>query len=142
VRDQEHPAREGSQVLLEPRARLEVEVVGRLVEQQDVGPLEDGPAQGDAHLPARGKLSAAAVEVAPREPEAGQHPFYLLGAPVVTRRIEALCDRGVPGQQARGHVLLGSRPGQALLYGAQFLHQRVVVRERGLGLPAQRATRG
>ena len=48
--------------LLEPVARLEVEVVGRLVEQEDVRPAQQQLGQRDAHLPAAGELAGVAVE--------------------------------------------------------------------------------
>ena len=44
------------QVLLEPGDRLGVEVVGRLVEQQQVGRGEQQPAQGDAAPLAAGEV--------------------------------------------------------------------------------------
>jgi hypothetical protein len=48
VRDGDHGARVLLEEALEPRHRLRVEVVGGLVEQQQVGALEQQPAQRDA----------------------------------------------------------------------------------------------
>ena len=52
VRDEDHGVRVRAQVLLEPVAGVEVEMVGGLVEQQQVGPAEQQLGQRDAHLPA------------------------------------------------------------------------------------------
>lgn len=50
------------QVLLEPLDVLHVQVVGRLVEQQNVGVLEDSTAQGELHLPATGQRGDETVD--------------------------------------------------------------------------------
>ena len=50
-----------AQVLLEPRHRLGVEVVGRLVEQQQVGLAQQQPAQRDAAALAAGQLGDVRV---------------------------------------------------------------------------------
>jgi hypothetical protein len=52
VRDQNHRVRIRVQVLLEPVAGLEVEVIGRLVEQQQVRLAEQQLGERDPHLPA------------------------------------------------------------------------------------------
>lgn len=51
VRDDDGSARGVNKVLLEPLNILDVQVVGRLIEQQDIGSLEDSTAQGKLHLP-------------------------------------------------------------------------------------------
>lgn len=51
MRDDDGSARRVLQVLLEPLDVLHIQVVGRLVEQQDIGVLEDSTAQGELHLP-------------------------------------------------------------------------------------------
>ena len=60
----------GAQVLLKPLARLQVEVVGGLVEEQQVGPLQQQLGQRDAHLPAGGKGGRVLVVLLRSEPEA------------------------------------------------------------------------
>jgi hypothetical protein len=62
VRDDDDRALVARERLLEPRDRLDVEVVGRLVEQQDVGVLEQRAAQRDAATLASRQL--AHVDVA------------------------------------------------------------------------------
>ena len=55
VGDGDDGARVVAEEALEPRDRLGVEVVGRLVEQQQVGPLQQQAAQGDAPALAAGE---------------------------------------------------------------------------------------
>ena len=47
--------------LFEPDQALKIEMVARLVEQHCVGPHQQDPRQGNAHLPAAGKLADIAV---------------------------------------------------------------------------------
>ena len=58
VRDEDDRVRIGAEILLEPVARLEIEVVGRLVEQQQVRTAEQQLGERDAHLPAAGERLA------------------------------------------------------------------------------------
>ena len=60
----------GVEILLEPVTGLEIEVVGRFVEQQQVGLIEQQLGEGDAHLPAAGKRFGRALEVGRLEAEA------------------------------------------------------------------------
>ena len=63
VRDEDDGVRVGVQVLLEPVARLEIEVVRRLVEQQQVRLAEQQLGERDAHLPAAGERLGRPLEV-------------------------------------------------------------------------------
>ena len=63
------------EVLLDPHLRVDVEVVGRLVEQQNFGLLEEELRHRDAHLPTAGKLRAVAGEIGILEAEALEHRF-------------------------------------------------------------------
>ena len=58
--------------LLQPLDRLDVEVVRRLVQQEDVGTLQQEFGQLDAHAPSAGEFARGAVEVLPREAQAHQ----------------------------------------------------------------------
>ena len=64
MRDEDDGVRIGVQVLLEPVARLEIEMVGRLVEQQQVRLAEQQLGQRDPHLPAAGERLGRPLEVA------------------------------------------------------------------------------
>ena len=60
VADDEHGVRVAREEALEPDRALEVEVVGRLVEQQHVGPREEHRGQRHPHPPAAGEVGAGA----------------------------------------------------------------------------------
>ncbi len=72
VRDEDVSVGIGAQIVLEPVAGFEVEMVRRLVEQKQAGLLQQQFGEGDAHLPSAGKLFSPATPVFFREPEAGE----------------------------------------------------------------------
>ncbi len=80
VRDQDHGALEGEQRVLERLAALEVEMVGRLVEDQDVGAGGDEDRQRQAPLLAAGDVGQALVDVGPAEEEVAEQVADLLAA--------------------------------------------------------------
>ena len=61
VRDQDEGVGIIFQILLQPVARFEIEVVGGLIEQQQIGLDQQELGQPDAHLPAAGKLLGGTV---------------------------------------------------------------------------------
>jgi len=63
VRNDEDRARITLEIFLEPEQRLEVEVVGRLVQQQQIRLLRQQPRQVRPHHPAAAHLARRAVEV-------------------------------------------------------------------------------
>ena len=70
-RDEQRPA-PPAEVLLEPFERVEVEVVGRLVEQQQVRIGDDQPGQRRARLLAAGQRGRRLGPLVAGEAEAGQ----------------------------------------------------------------------
>ena len=60
VRDENDRVGIGAEIFLEPVAGFEIEVIGRLVEQQQVRASEQELGQRDTHLPAAGERFAAA----------------------------------------------------------------------------------
>jgi hypothetical protein len=102
VADDDHHAGPGGDGVVEPAARVQVEVVGRLVEQQDVRAAQeqrgqrgqDGLAAGQALDPV---VQAEAGQPEPVQPGAGP----LLDVPVVPDRGEGLLPRlaGLDGVQ-------------------------------------------
>ena len=74
VRDEDDRVRVRVQVLLEPVARFEVQMVGRLVEQQQVRLAEQQLGERDPHLPAAGERLGRPLEVLGLEPEAAAAP--------------------------------------------------------------------
>jgi hypothetical protein len=73
VRGHQKRAGVGLEELLEPDDRLDVEVVGRLIHQQHVGPAEQHPRQRDAHFPAARELPNVAIDLVILEAEAVQN---------------------------------------------------------------------
>ena len=72
VADHDHGARIARQMVVEPERAFEVEIVGRLVEQQQVGLGEQHRGERDAHAPAAGELRAGALLRRRVEAEAGE----------------------------------------------------------------------
>ena len=98
VRDEDDGVRVVVEVLLEPVARLEVEVVGRLVEQQQVGAREQQLGERDAHLPAARERLGRAVEVVRREAEAVEDRRQLQVDAVAVVEPEAILQVAVAGE--------------------------------------------
>ena len=73
VRDQHEGERIIGQVLLQPVARFQIQVIGRLVEQQQVRLFEQQLGQRDAHLPAARKFFGAPVPFRVRKPKPREH---------------------------------------------------------------------
>ena len=70
--DHDHGVRIARDVLLEPERAFEIEIVGRLVEQQEIGLGEQRRRERDAHAPAAGEFGAGALLLGMREAEAGE----------------------------------------------------------------------
>ncbi|PTC33665.1 large tegument protein [Pseudomonas paraeruginosa] len=72
VGDQHEGARIALEPVLQPEDRVEVEVVGRLVEQQQVGRAHQRLRQVQAHPPATGEVADAALHLLAAEAQAGE----------------------------------------------------------------------
>ena len=103
VAHQDHCPTPRGQQLLQPLYRLNVQMVGRLVEQQHVGTAQQDLGQLDAHAPSAGELARGAVEVRAQEAKAHQRALNL------------------------GLVALGTQHQVAFVFGGVSLHQRHVV---------------
>ena len=75
VRDQQDRAGIGLQIALEPHQRIEVEVVGRLVEHQQVGLLDEQAGEVCAHHPAAAHRAQGPVEIPFAERQPAQNCF-------------------------------------------------------------------
>ena len=95
VRDQDVGVGIVVQIVLEPVARFEVEVVGGLVEQQQAGLLQQQFGQRDAHLPAAGELLGLALPVFLGEAEAAEDRADLRVEGVDVVDVELVGDVGV-----------------------------------------------
>jgi len=156
VRDEHHRAGVVRQVLLEPVARGQVEVVGGLVHQQQVGAGQEQLGERDAHLPAARELLCAARRVLRGEAE----PFQYVrdtGVDLVAAQLaEALAHLGVALEQALVVAVLGRvrelvldrvllvLERQQVLEGLLQLrpHRAAVVDDAVLGQVADRRVRG
>ncbi len=101
--DHDHHPRPGRDGRVQPLARVQVEVVGRLVQQQDVRPAEQQRGQPQQDRLAARDLADGAVQVDVPEAEfteRGERPF--LHVPVVAERLEVFLGRvaGLDGVQS------------------------------------------
>ncbi len=119
VADDEQGARPGAEHVVEPRPRRGVEVVGRLVEEQDVGPAEQQPGQPEPDRLAAGQLAEAAVQDRGGQAEAFElGDRSLLDVPLVTDRLEVSRVAGAGVESAQRpqrrtdpeHVVDAARP--------------------------------
>src|ERR1051325_2379339 len=77
VRNHNERIRIGTQIPFQPIACLQVKMVGRLIEQQEIGLFEKQFRKRDPHLPAAGEFFGPATPVIAREPKSGEHRTYL-----------------------------------------------------------------
>ena len=101
VRDEDHGVRIVREVFLQPVARVEVEVVRRLVEQQQAGATEQQLGERDAHLPAAGERLARLVRVRRGEAQPAQHGRDLQVDAVALSPSELLLQLAVSRQHRR-----------------------------------------
>ena len=94
------------EIVFEPVAGLQIQVVGRLVQQQQIRLGQQQLGQRDAHLPAAAELIGLPRPVFLAEAQAGQHAAHLRVQRVAVQRVKALLQHGVALR--RGLVL---RPG-------------------------------
>jgi len=109
-------ARVGGEERLQPLHGEGVQVIGRLVQEQQVGAGDEQAGQGDAHAPAAGERAAGALHLGLGEAQPGQH-LAGLGLPAVAAQgLEAVVQVAVVVGQPLG-VLGGV--GHAVLQVAQ-----------------------
>ncbi len=90
VADDQHGAVVGGDEPAQPLDTFEVEVVGGLVEQQDVGMAEEQLGQRDAHLPATGELGTRLIEIRRLKTQAGKNLARVALEFVATQALEAI----------------------------------------------------
>ena len=120
---------EAPQELVEPGEGGDVEVVGRLVEQQQVGILQEQPRQRGAHLPAAGEGRAGLLQLGQREAEPGQQPFGAVAAEPLVEVVELLVQVGQRRRELQLGLAVGGRA-QPVLGRRQPLLQRGSPRHR------------
>ena len=102
MRDDEHRAGEAGQELLQPRQAVEVEVVGRLVEQQHGRPREQHAGQQRARRLAAGQRAERRVERHVGDAERGARAVELRLQRPAAERAEALLRLAVGARARRG----------------------------------------
>jgi hypothetical protein len=126
----------GAQEGLEPEDRLEVEVVGRLVEEQDLGPGQEDAGKGHAHPPATRELADVALDLSGAKAEPGQDGLGARAELVAAQLLVAGLHLAVAGDD-RVEVLVGL--GHAGLEGGQLDAQGGGLAGAGHGLGQHRA---
>ncbi len=127
----------GAQERLEPSHRLQVQVVGGLVEQQHVGLAQQQLRQREPHEPPSRELARVPLQVALPEPEPHQHGPRLGLERVAAQVLEPLPQPSVLGEQpvllralgGLGEVLL--EQADAVLEGGDVLGGGQRLREHG-----------
>jgi hypothetical protein len=152
VGDEDDRGVEPDERLLEPLERLDVQVVRRLVEQQQVGLGGERPRERRAGELAARRRSRAAVQVGVGEAEAVHGDPGLLAPAVAADGLEARVDVGVPRHRpvvSRRHRLLEAaelglelqgllRPGEDVVAQRQVaLSRRALVVEAHAGVLGQ-----
>ncbi len=111
VRDEDDGVRVAGEVFFEPVARFQIEVVRRLVEQQQSGAPEQQLGERDPHLPPAGERLARLGEIVRREAQPAQHRRDLEVDAVALEPAEILLQVAV-ARQHRGvlrlrHMVVG-----------------------------------
>ena len=94
MRDQQQRARVAREPVLEPEHGVEVEVVGRLVEQQQVGAAHQRLREVEPHAPAAGEARDGLAVRAAREAEARQQRRGARARAVAVDAVEAMMQLG------------------------------------------------
>ena len=102
MRDEQQRARILAEPVLEPQHGVEVEVVGGLVEQQQIGAALQRLREVEPHAPAAGKARHRIAVARLGEPEAGQQHRGACARAVAADRLEAVMQIGqAPRRRAR-----------------------------------------
>ncbi len=80
------------EIVFQPVAGFEIEMVGGFVEQQQIGLLQEQLGQRNAHLPAAGKFFGLAVPVVLAKAQAGKHGPDLRIERIAVARLEFVLD--------------------------------------------------
>ncbi len=136
----EERAVERFQERLEPENRFDVQVVGGLVHQQDIGTTEEYPRHGHPHLPPSREGSHVAVDALVIETEAAQHLTGLRLQRVATRVVVLLLHLSKARQDAVEVPSL-LRVAHGVLQGLELVVEVAQTTAASDGLVENRATR-
>ena len=132
VAHQHHRSGIGREVTFEPLDRDDVEMVGRLVQQKEIGTAQKQLGQLDTHLPAATEHSHRTVKVVVPKPQSQQHLLGRLATVASTQHGNVLGDIAVALQES-GIVVrlivgafgdLGSQPLQLAFHLIQLAESR------------------
>ena len=135
VRDHDHRAGRVVHESLEPVEAREVEVVGGLVEEEDVEPTEQDRRERGAGRLAAGERADLYVHAVGREPDVGQHGFGPRVEIGTTEREEAVERLGVRVGDGR---IRGHRLGERVECVARLGHSSAAREVRAQGLAGPR----
>ena len=128
VADDEHGAVVVGDKAAQPLDALEIQVVGGLVEQQQVGVAQEELGERDTHLPAAGELGARALKVGDLKAQAGQDLAGVALELVAAQVLKAVLDLAVFGKESVDVLALFGELGDlglqlvgALAHAADFL---------------------
>ncbi len=149
MRDQHIAKRIAAQILLQPVARLQVQMVRRLVQQQQVGPRQQQLGQRNPHLPSAAELLRIALPILLVKAQAAQHIAHLRIQRIAIQQLhpalqqrESLgnrrilrpfvvqrCQRAGQLLQLRVHRPQRVKHGQALLKDRPPRHAQTILRQ-------------
>ena len=139
VADQQQRPLRATEEVVEPLQRRDVQVVGGLIEEQQVRPEQEQARERRAHLPAAGQLRDGPVELAGAEAQARED---LLGPVAAIARLEVGQQEVQVREPLRQLELgLGGGGGELGLDGLQVGEEPVAVPDEGLHRLDQRAGR-
>ena len=128
VADDEHGAVVVGDKAAQPLDALEIQVVGGLVEQQQVGVAQEELGERDTHLPAAGELGARALKVGDLKAQAGQDLAGVALELVAAQMLKAVLDLAVLVKECVDVLALLGKLGDlglqlvgALAHAADFL---------------------
>ncbi len=140
VRGHEQRAGKRLQEALEPDDRLDVEVIGRLVHQQDVGSPEQHTRHRHAHLPAAGQRAHVALDPLVVEAEPVQH-FARLRLEAVAAKVVVFLLHFAEAREDAIHLAGLRRVGHGMLQRLELMVQVAEAAAAGNGLVEHGAAR-
>ncbi len=127
MRDEDHRERVPSEIFLEPVARFEVEMIRRLVKQQQVRAAEQQLRQRNPHLPAAGKCFRRSIGVVRCETKATEDRCDTQVHAVAVREAKAVLQLAVAGEHFVVLALRDRRIAEPML---DLVHFHLHIEER------------
>ena len=139
VADDDHGPLVLEQEFLQPGERVQIQVVGGLVEQQQRGLLEQQLGEQEPHDPAAGKVAHRPVQVGGGEAQAEQHPLDLRADAEHVAPLEGVLEVALEGEQAVDLRAVRVEQGQLAAHPVELFLLGEHVVKGGLGLVEQAA---